>query len=510
MKKNSGLFYFVMLLICLVIFVSGCSASNETAKQESEKNTLTMAYTWNPSGVDVHRGDSWHVMRSGAAETLIGLNEDLEAIPWLAKSWHEKDETTWVIELQEGVTFHNGNEMDAESVKASLLRSLELNQRAVDLLDVQAIDVLSDYEIEIKTNQPNGALIAHLADPTTTILDVSTVEEESYPSLTGPFKIKEFTKDESLVVERYEDYWGENAVLAEVTMKFITDGNARLMALQSGDVDVATDLPLDSVELLERDDKLDVLTAPSVRTHLVLYNMNSPLFEDLKLRQVVDQSIPREEIIETVMKGIGNVANGPFADVLSFGLSERNGPNDSIEELMGKAGWEKNSDEMWEKDGDIFEFTFLTFPQRPELSVMAEIIQAELAKEGITAHIRQVENIDDTLANEQWDVAMYSMLTAHTGDPQYFLNIFYQSESPSNVSFYKSKELDEMIQTLNQTTEENAREQLAISIQEKINGDLPQSFVVHPMTVFGAKQNVTGFIPHPIEYYYIHANIDWE
>ncbi len=150
----------------------------------------------------------------------------------------------------------------------------------------------------------------------------------------------------------------------------------------------------------------------------------------------------------------------------------------------------------------------LTFPQRPELTVMAEIIQSSLLSEGIKVRILQVENIDEALANDDWDLSMYSMLTAHTGDPQYFLNIFYRSDSESNVSHYVSPSLDRLIDQLNQTADLTKRNELALQIQEVINTDLPQSFIVHPKTVFGAKNEVKGFIPHPIEYYYVHSQID--
>jgi peptide/nickel transport system substrate-binding protein len=175
---------------------------------------------------------------------------------------------------------------------------------------------------------------------------------------------------------------------------------------------------------------------------------------------------------------------------------------------MKQGGWEKNADAMWEKQGKPFEVTLLTFPQRPELTVFAETIQSELLNEGIKVNIRQVENIDEALANDDWDLSMYSMLTAHTGDPQYFLNIFYRSDSESNVSHYVSPSLERMIDELNQTVESTKRNQLALQIQEIINTDLPQSFIVHPKTVFGVRNGVKGFMPHPIEYYYIQSQID--
>lgn len=520
MKNTKTISTLWMALLSLMLLMTGCASSSESTlgtgsgeeqagDSPSGGKTLTLAFPWSPAGLDPHSEDSWEVMRSGTAETLIRLNKELEPTSWLAKEWTREDENTWIVKLEENVTFHNGKVMDAASVKASLERSMEKSQRAKDLLQIESMDVLSKDELKLVTKYPNSALIAHLADPLTIIVDVSTIEEkDTYPALTGPFKFKQFNKDESLIVEKYQEYWGEPALLSELTIKFIADGNTRLMALQSGDVDGATDIPIDNIALLEKDKNTEVMTAPSLRTHMVLFNMDSPLFKDVGHRRVIDMTIPREAIVSSVMMGYGTEANGPFSDVLPFGKVERKEESQSIEEIMAQGGWNKNAEGIWEKDGQSFEVTMLTFPQRPELSVMAEVIQHELLEKGIKMVIRQVENIDAALANEDWDLSMYSMLTAHTGDPQYFLNIFYRSGSESNVSRYVSSSVDHAIDQLNQTMDPAKRIQLAVQTQDTINQDLPQSFVVHPKTVFAVRNGVKGFIPHPIEYYYIHSRID--
>lgn len=241
---------------------------------------------------------------------------------------------------------------------------------------------------------------------------------------------------------------------------------------------------------------------------MLMFNMNSPLFKELAYRKVVDISIPREAIVSSVMRGEGVEAQSPFPEVLSFGKVQKMKETQTVDELMEQNGWGKNTKGIWEKQGKPFEVKMLTFPQRPELSSMAEIIQNKLLKAGIQVNLRQVENIDEALANEDWDLSMYSMLTAHTGDPQYFLNIFYRSTSDSNISHYVSSSIDSMIDQLNETSDAVKRNGLAVEIQEQVNQDLPQSFIVHPKTVFAVRKGVKGFTPHPIEYYYNHAQVD--
>ncbi|KGR76979.1 ABC transporter substrate-binding protein [Ureibacillus sinduriensis] len=513
MKKSyKHLINWFCMALCIIALV-GCSTNKDGQSNSENKDTsaktATLAFPWSPSGLDPHSGDSWEIMRSGTAETLIKLNEDLTPGPWLAKSWKQVNDTTWLFQLQENVTFHNGKALDAAAVMNSLQRAIDKNQGTKNLLKIRAMEVVSENELKIETTEINAALISNLANPGTIIVDVESLDNEvSYPAFTGAYAIKEFNLDESLIVKQYEGYWGEKTKLDEVTIKFIPDGITRLMALQSGDVDGATDISVDNIEVLEKGDRFDVLTAKSLRTHMVMYNMESPLFKQLAVRKAVDALIPRQEIVDSVMKGKGTSAVGPFSPVVPFGQVNKEQEELSIEQLMQQDGWRKNTDAMWEKDGTVFEATFLTFPQRPELTVMAEVIQSKLLEQGMKVNIRQVENIDDALVNEEWDLAMYSMLTAHTGSPYFFLEIFYKSNSSSNMNHFASQKVDSMINELHQITDTEKSTELAIQIQEEIEKAVPHSYVVYPDTVFAVNKELEGFKALPIEYYYNNANIN--
>lgn len=507
MRMRTQTFTFLLWITVAGLFLlSGCGS--EKGADASKEPSATFAFPWSPSSLDPHGSDSWEIMRSGAGETLVKLNEELEPVPWLAKEWKQETSTTWTFHLQENVTFHNGKPMDAASVKASLQRSIEKEAKAKDLLKIKTIEAASN-QLKIETTEPNAALPAHLADPSVMIGDVGTLGKEgTYPALTGPFQMEEFHKDESLVLKRYEQYWGEKALLSKITIRFISEGNTRLMALQSGDVDAAVDIPVDNIDVLQKSKQFEILTAPSLRTHMMLFNVQSSLFKDTAFRRAVDALVPKEEIVQSVMKGKASAANGPFPDLLPFGQEEEKKETGSFAAFMEKEGWQKNEEARWEKNGKLFEINMLTFPQRPELTVMAEIIQSELLANGVQVNLRQVENIDEALAKEKWDVAMYSMLTAHTGDPEYFLNLFYRSDSNSNVSHYASPVLDRLITQLNETADREQRNELALDIQKVINSDVPQSFFVHPETIFAVRKGLTGFEPHASEFYYIHSQIN--
>lgn len=501
----------LFLLICIIALV-GCSGEKREKKAnintDGEKEDVTLAFSWSPSGLDPHTGDSWEIMRSGIAETLIKLDEDLIPTAWLAKSFKQVNDTTWLFNLRENVVFHNGNVMDANAVKNSLQHAIKQNQGTKDLLKIKKIEVISDTTLKIETTEVNAALISNLADPGAIIVDVSSLKQkESYPAFTGSYAIKNFKQDESLFVQRYEKYWGEKAKTKEVTIKFIPDGATRLLALQSGDVDGATDISVDHIDVLKKKDNFKILTAKSLRTHFVMYNMESPIFKQLAIRKAIDSLIPRQEIVDSVMNGQGTAAVGPFSPILPFGKLESTKEQQTTDQLMQQDGWKKNRSGMWEKDGKEFEATFLSFPQRPELTVMAEVIQSKLLEQGMKVTIRQVENIDETLVNEKWDLAMYSMLTAHTGTPYFFLDVFYRSNSTSNLNHFASQPVDTLIDELNQTTDTDKSEKLAIQIQNEISKFVPYSYIVYPNTIFAMNKDLEGFEALSVEYYYNNSGI---
>ena len=126
-----------LFLVLIGCTDNGEKTTNQTNQKETEDKKATLAFSWSPAGLDPFGNDSWEVMRSGAAETLIKLNEDLETAPWLAKSWKQENDTTWIIQLQDNVKFHNGKVMDATTVKESLQRTIEKNPSIKDLLQIK-------------------------------------------------------------------------------------------------------------------------------------------------------------------------------------------------------------------------------------------------------------------------------------------------------------------------------------------------------------------------------------
>ncbi|MCK8827163.1 ABC transporter substrate-binding protein [Natroniella acetigena] len=515
LNKKAGILVVVMAMLFVV--VSGCG--QDGAQQVEEKQDLAVGMAFEPGNLDPSEGwNGWFSVQSGMGQTLFRLTEEMELEPWLVKSWEQSDQLTWEIELDEGMKFHNGELVDATAVKNSLERTLEINNRAEGLLRIDSIEVKGDKQLLISTTEPNPALVNYLADPMTVIVNAAEAErlgEEfaQQPVLTGPYQLRDYEKDVEIVVERNDDYWGPTAQLEEITFKFIADEMSRVMAFQSGEVDIAQNIPTSSITNLEQQDGLNVLSNSSLRSHMLYLNLERAPFSDLKVRKAINKAVDRDALAESVMEGGAIAGVGPFPLALPFGGEELAGYNYDLEEanrLLEEAGWELDSDGIREKDGQRLELELYTYDARPELPIIAEVVQAQLKEVGIAIAIRSVENITDVLQNGNYDLAMYSMNTAPTADPGYFLEVVFEAEASSNFNNFGIYKVDQLIAQLSSTFDLEERNRLAQQVQEIILEEAAHLFLVYPTVNMGVSDQVTGYQVHPSEFYLVNESLNLE
>jgi len=243
-------------------------------------------------------------------------NEDGEFIYDLAESWENIDEKTWSFKLKEGVLFHNGEELTAEDVKFSLERVasddslLEYgNYKQIDYVDVK-----SDYEFDIVTEDPEPALLNRISRIGSGILPKDYIETEGWdvflenPVGTGPYQIKEWLKDDRLVLEAFDDYFGEKPVWEEVVFRAIPEDSTRVAELLAGGIDIAVNIPPTDMERIESTDGVSIATSPSQRVALLaLRTKGDGPTADPRVREAIDLAIDKQLIVDSLLEGYGVV-----------------------------------------------------------------------------------------------------------------------------------------------------------------------------------------------------------
>lgn len=524
-KPKRGALKFLSVLLCGAAILSGCSASKPGSGQTStpgqqagasSENTkkATLIYHFKSGSLDPH--NDWIAVRAGVAETLVRLDEKLEIKPWLAEKWENKDERTWVFTIRDGIAFHDGTKLDAAAAKASLERAASVSKPLAGALKIASMEA-NGQQLTIVTTEPYPALLSELVNPYSAIISVEAEGKmgkdafNAAPVGTGPFKVKQFTPNIEIKLERNDHYWDGKAKLNEVSFKFNEDGNVRALALQSKEADIATQLPAETVAAIQKDAELQVESVSGLRVHFLLYNQQNPLFQDVKVRKALDLLLDRDSIAKDIMLGHATPANGPFNSKLPFASSEevQQLNIEAAGKLLEEAGYKAGADGKLAKDGMPLTMDLITYKGRPELPLIAQLLQSDAAKAGVTIRVKTIENVDTYLReNKDWDLATYSNLSAPRGDGGYFLNSALMPGGSLNAANISSEKLKEVIARLNATSKLEERIRLTQEAVSVIKEEVPHSFIVYPNLIVGVNKRITDWKPGAEEYYIITKSMD--
>lgn len=496
-----------ILLLCISL-ISACSGPTQSA---DDRKHIHFLYNFSTNSLDPHVDSSYIPLRAGITETLVRLDEEnLTVAPWLAESWDGDDGEHWTIKLRENVTFHNGNIMDAEAVKASLERALHENVAIQNALKIESIEA-DGYTLHITTKEPFPEFISELVNPNVSIIDVTEEDIVSNPVGTGPFVLTSFTSGSKLELERYNDYWDGASNLDTVTFSFNEDANARTLALQSGQVDIVYRPATESLETLQAKDGIKVESTATFRVHQMTMNMERKSLSDVNVRRAVDALINRQKIVDSILLGYAEPAVGPFLPSLPFAPIYEQQPSgaDIAIQYLNKAGYSLVDGKM-QKDGEPLTFTLLTYSARADLPLIAQVFQSDAKQIGIDVEIRQIDTPEEYMAsNRDWDLATYSNLTAPRGDAGYYLNATYHPTGALNFSGTEEPELTAIIDKLNQTVSQEERALLAEQAADYVHENVINSYVLHPSTIVAYDENkVKNWVTTRSEYYMITNQLD--
>ncbi|WP_163969415.1 glutathione ABC transporter substrate-binding protein [Oceanobacillus halotolerans] len=536
LSRKSLLLLVFMLLLSFILVACASEPSDSDGGEESEESeennegasnegaddgnteeggdlviaNLSDAVALDPNGSnDI---PSYDVQRN-IFETLVKQNENMETIPGLAKEWEAVEDTVWEFNLQEGVTFHDGSEFNAEVVKANIERILDpdvASSQASLLEMVTDIEVVDDYTIRFTTEYPFAALPAHLAHPVSGMVSLEQIEADyaameegeepgsvinENPIGTGYFVFDEWQPGEYIRLVKNEDYWNGSAKLDSVTFKVIAEDLTRVAELETGDSHISNPLSPSDVAQIEANENLRVNQQGSVTTSYIGFNENKEPFDDVRVRQAISMAIDKEQIIEGIYDGYGIPAIGPIPpDVFGFdeNISGLGYDVEKAKELLAEAGYE-----------DGFSTTIWTNDNRARIDT-ATNVQQQLSEIGIDVEVEVLEwgaYLEQT-ANGEHDMFVLGWV-AGTGDADYTTYPLFHSDNvgdPGNRTFTQNDELDALLEEARQTTDPEARKEVYTKVQEKIVEHSPWIFIHHNELLLGVSNKVQGLVQLPTQY----------
>ena len=494
-----------------------CSLSVGAVSAEDKKTFVFGDTTFNAENeeADVNPQNTyagWACIRYGIGETLFQYSDDMEIEPWIAKEFENVDELTWKITLNDGVVFSNGRACDGEAVKESLEDLIANHERAEGDLCIDSIEA-DGNTITIKTTEPNPALINYLCDPYGCIIDVEAgITDDGIVIGTGPFVATELVTDDHLELVKNENYWNGDVNVDEVTVRTISDGDTLAFALQAGEVNAAYGMAYASYPLFENED-FTFTSTPTSRAFYAWMNFESPVTSDPAVRQAIAMGIDKDSFVSVLLNGYGYPAVGAFPDTFSFGgqnLTTESYDPEGAKQVLEDAGWvDTDGDGIREKDEQDLVIRWLTYPSRQELPLLAESAQATLKEIGMDVQVNCTSD-NNTIRKDPtlWDVYASAMVTAPTGDPQYFFTSCALDSSVSNNGHYHSDRLEELAAEMEKEFDTDKRSDLGIEMQQTVLDDHAYVFCSHLKMSMIMQSNVTGLVAHPCDYYELTADLD--
>lgn len=319
-----------------------------------------------PSSIDPHYHNlgpnnafSAHVFNA-----LVEMDENQRLIPGLAESWTAVDDTTWEFKLRRNVKWHDGSPFTADDVMFTFERAPAVpNSPSSFALYTKGktLEKVDDHTVRIKTAEPYPLVPNDVS--TIYIVSKKAADGASTGDFnsgkaavgTGPYRFVEWVPGDRIVIQRYDDYWGEKAQFDKVTIRPIKSDPTRVAALLAGDVDFIDQVPTADIERLKKDANINLSDGVSNRiiylhfdqfrekTPFVTGTDKNPLL-DVRVRKAISKAINREAIVERVMEGVAIPAGQLLPDTF-FGVSpnlkaEKYDP-DGAKKLLEEAGYPK-------------------------------------------------------------------------------------------------------------------------------------------------------------------------
>jgi peptide/nickel transport system substrate-binding protein/oligopeptide transport system substrate-binding protein len=471
--------------------LGGCGSSD---KKGAEK-VLKIAFTEDPGTGDVQLTTDDYGIPINIYDRLVeavttspGVSE---LVPGLAEKWEVSDDgKVYTFYLRKGVKFHNGEELKADDVLFTFDRMLDpktkaLNTDFVDMIEgakermegkadsVNGLKVVDDYIIEITLGEAFAPFLANLATPAGSIYNRKATEKAGdkfgidveCTVGTGPFKLKNWTVNEKVTLEAFDDYFRGRSGLDEIVFKIIPDAETQRMLFETGELDVFDcDNARSQIPYFEGSDKWKnhIVMGPRVGVYYYCINEDIEPFQDVRVRKAMQLAIDREAILEKMFYGKGQVVS----TIMPPGLAGYNPDAPQIpydpqkaKELLKEAGYPNG-----------FDMEAAQVTDSPSSLKMNEVVQSMLKEIGINMKITQMDSASFYGTRKEGKLPMYySNWSADFNDPDNFIYTFFAPRNTVARSFnYKNEDVAEKLETARSMTNQEERYKLYQEIEQTI------------------------------------------
>jgi peptide/nickel transport system substrate-binding protein len=436
-----------------------------------------------------------------AGEYLVWSDAKLNAVPRLAESWTpNEDASVWTFKIRQGVKFHDGTPMSAEDVVASISRLADPKSGSAALsafagvIGKDSAKVVDPQTVEFSLEAPNGNFPYLLSSDNYNTIILPKNFDGNYEKKmngTGPFILEKYTQGQGATFTKNRRYWDPKRQPNpdRIELRFYTKEQARVLALQSGEVDALVQFSVSGGRALLSDPNIETISARSSAHRQVHMRTDKEPFQDKRVRQAVALVVDRKGLVDGLFKGQAQLGNdSPFAPVFKYTdttVEQRQQDIEQAKQLLADAG---------KSDGFEVELDTLDSFEIPDL---AQLIQNDAKKAGITIKLNISDAAtyygDAVYGKSPWlDSNMGITDYGHRGVVNVFLGAPLLSDGTWNSAHFKNDEYDALVRDFTAQSDIDAQMKVANKIQTLLLDETPIIFPYFYDFLTGVRKGVSG------------------
>ena len=425
------------------------------------------------------------IVFAALCDKLFDIDEKLVIVPQLATSWEwSPDNKALTIKVRPGVTFHDGEKLDAAAVKFNIERHKTMagSNRRGELAPVVSVDVVDPMTVRLNLSAPFAPLLAVLADRAGMMVSPKAAQTAldkfgAKPVCSGPFQFVERIAQDRIVVERYPNYWNRREIhIDRIVYLPIVDSTVRLANLKSGQLDFIERMAPSDVPALKTVSGFRISKITEIGYQGITINvgkselaLRNPLGKDARVREAFELALDRDGIVQVVMEGEATPGNQWVAPSNTYYAKNMPIPKRDIakaKELLRQAGVPNPS------------FTLMT-PTTSDAQKIAQVVQSMVKEAGFEVKIQSTEFATSLDLADKGQYDAYVLAWSGRADPDGNLYSFDGCKQPLNYAGFCKPEVDDLLNHSRTARDPAERRKAYEQIAAIVLNDRPIVYLYH-------------------------------
>lgn len=492
----------VLALMAVVVSAAAVSACGQGDEPGSGKDgSLTYAIgdepeTFNPGLQDEHTDPVTELVFRG----LTRHDKDNKVVPALAKSWQvAPDGKTYTFALRPGARWQDGKPFSAEDVKFTIETVRDAGADSPlsrNFTMVTAVETPDPATVRLKLDEPfapmldavsMGMLPKHLLQGK----KLTDPGFGQHPVGAGPFTLKTYKHGQYAELTAFDGYYEGKPGLKRIVVKYVPDDSARLIQLRNGEVDAANLAPQQAGKA--KGHRVEVY--PTADYRAIMFNMTDPVFGDRRVRQAMNHAVDRDAITKSVVLGYGSPAKGPLDTSPYAAATGFTYDPGKVASLMKDAGYAKNGQGLWAKNGKTVKFELTTFAEDSLRVAILNVSATQLKQQGFDVDPRPRPR--DWVRKHWGDLEGFVVGWGTPYDPDSsvygpFASSQALSKGGSNYGSYSNPAADKALEDGRSTLDPAERKAAYTAFQQALQDDPPFLWISYLKTINAVPENLTG------------------